>query len=148
MGRVGLNSINLPFSQLLLSFRFTSLGAAEDVVKLLAVVLETCWGVAIVLLLRRALFFVGVLPCGLGVLIRKLLVDETIFGHVVGVRMVRALGVHDLVERVDARTLSRRVIGGCNKFRRLTLAVLMIVTSTSSRSRRILFWLPTGTRLL
>ena len=60
---------------------------------------------------------------------------------------MRALGVHDLVEGVDARTLSRRVTGGCNKFRRLTLAVLMIVTSTSSRSRRI-FRLPTGTRLL
>src|SRR5512141_2716829 len=116
-------------------------------VELLAVVLKSCRGIAVVLLPRRTLFFVGVLPCSLGVLLRKLLVDETIFGHVVGVRMVRALGVHDLVERVDARTLSRRVTGGCNKFCRLTLAVLMIVTSTS-RSRRILFWLPTGTRLL
>src|SRR5512142_1561878 len=143
-----MDSIDLRFSQVLLPFRLISQGAAEDMVVFLAVVLKSCRGVAVVLLPRRALFFVRVLPRSLGVLLRKLLVDETIFGHVVGVRMVWALGVHDLVERVDARTLSRRVTGGCNKFRRLTLAVLMIVTSTSSRSRRILFWLPIGTRLL
>jgi hypothetical protein len=81
-------------------------------------------------------------------LLHKLFVDEAIFGHVVGVGMMRTLGVHYFVEGVDAGTLLGRRRGGRHKFFGLTLAILVVVTSTPSCSRRILLWLSSGARLL
>ena len=80
-------------------------------------------------------------------MLRKLFVDEAIFGHVVGVGMMRTLGVHYFVEGVDAGTLSGRRRGGRHKFFGLTLAILVVVTSTPPCSRRVVLWLPSGARL-
>ncbi len=119
-------------------------------VELLAVILKTCRGIIIIIILlfRRALSSVRGLLCILGILLCKLLVDEAILSCVVGVGMMRTLGVHDLVKSVDARTLSGGVCSSRNKFLGLTLAVLVIVTSTPSRSRHIFLWLTSRTRLL
>ncbi len=118
-------------------------------VELLAGVLKTSRGIiSIVLLLRHALVSISRLACVLGVLLCDLFVDEAIFGRVIGIWVMWTLGVHDLVESVDARTLPGGWCGSCYKFLGLTLVILVIGTSTSSCSRRIFLGFPGAARLL